>query len=411
MSTKVSAIYNKDKKYIKCYKGSTLEYYTKEDVLNKFKIRCATSTNITIALSVTGDIGFTPSITIQKNAETPVTISAGESTTIYLPSNSILYLYGTNPYLALNSNNYTTLKLSGGTSSYPVCIYGNIGSLIDGTGNMAYCTSNYQFCGLFNGNNSTGSKLQVRYGDLVLPDANGYDGVFQNFLRSADFSQYNNYWVKMSGVGNAAYAGMFYGNSQMTSAPSLPVPEDGVIPNVCYANMFNKCTLLSDISNLQNLFANGVTLGSSSMLQMFYQCTKITSTPTIKINNFAGVSACEGMFYGCTALTTNNITLADDCNTTTSCMKQMFFQCSALTSIPVLTPKVIAESAYLSLVAGAKKINYIKCLATDISAENATYNWVADVASSGKFVRPAASADIWTSGVSGIPSGWTVTNA
>lgn len=411
MSTKVSAIYNKDKKYIKCYKGSTLEYYTKEDALNKFKIRCATSTNITIALSVTGDIGFTPSITIQKNTETPVTISAGESTTIYLSIGNILYLYGTNPYLALDNNNYTTLKLSGGTSSYPVCIYGNIGSLIDGTGNMAYCTSNYQFCNLFNGNSSTGSKLQIRYGNLVLPDANGYTGVFQNFLRSANFTQYNKYWVKMSGVGIGAYQCMFYGNSSLYSAPALPVPEDGVIPELCFANMFNKCSFMNDISEIQTLFANGVTLSGSSMMQMFYQCTQLTSTPTIKINKFTGSSACNAMFYQCTALTTNNITLADDCNTTALCMKQMFFQCAALTSIPVLTPKVIAESAYLSLVAGAKKINYIKCLATDISAENATYNWVAEVASSGTFVRPAASADIWTSGVSGIPSGWSVTSA
>lgn len=53
-----------------------------------------------------------------------------------------------------------------------------------------------------------------------------------------------------------------------------------------------------------------------------------------------------------------------------------------------------------------QKLNYIKCLATDISASNYTNSWVADVSSTGTFVK--ATGVTWPTGASGIPSGWTV---
>ena len=58
---------------------------------------------------------------------------------------------------------------------------------------------------------------------------------------------------------------------------------------------------------------------------------------------------------------------------------------------------------------GCTKLKYIKCLATDISATNCTYNWVNGVASTGTFVK-AAVIESWTTGDSGIPTGWTVLN-
>ena len=35
-------------------------------------------------------------------------------------------------------------------------------------------------------------------------------------------------------------------------------------------------------------------------------------------------------------------------------------------------------------------LNYIKCLATDISATDSTYNWVSGVASSGTYVKDSS---------------------
>ena len=55
-------------------------------------------------------------------------------------------------------------------------------------------------------------------------------------------------------------------------------------------------------------------------------------------------------------------------------------------------------------------LNYIKCLATNISATVCTASWVIGVASSGTFVKnPNMSS--WTTGVNGIPYNWTVQDA
>lgn len=59
---------------------------------------------------------------------------------------------------------------------------------------------------------------------------------------------------------------------------------------------------------------------------------------------------------------------------------------------------------------GCSGLNYIKCLATNISASNCTNNWVDSVASSGTFVKNASMTS-WTTGASGIPTGWTVQDA
>ena len=55
-------------------------------------------------------------------------------------------------------------------------------------------------------------------------------------------------------------------------------------------------------------------------------------------------------------------------------------------------------------------MNYIKCLATEISASNCLSNWVSGVASTGTFVKNA-NMESWTTGISGIPENWDVQGA
>jgi hypothetical protein len=54
-------------------------------------------------------------------------------------------------------------------------------------------------------------------------------------------------------------------------------------------------------------------------------------------------------------------------------------------------------------------LNYIKCLATDISATSCTYDWIGGIAPTGKFVKHP-DMNGWTIGLN-IPEGWTVENA
>ena len=88
----------------------------------------------------------------------------------------------------------------------------------------------------------------------------------------------------------------------------------------------------------------------------------------------------------------------------------MYFYDYALTKASELPATTLATGCYRSMFVYCSKLNYIKCLATDISATDCTSSWVNGVASSGTFVK-ADSMESWSTGTSGIPSGWTVTSA
>ena len=113
------------------------------------------------------------------------------------------------------------------------------------------------------------------------------------------------------------------------------------------------------------------------------------------------------MFQGCTSLTT-----APELPATTLtnwCYSAMFQGCTSLTTAPELPATTLADSCYIYMFQDCSNLNYIKCLATDISASNCTQNWVSGVASTGAFMKhPDISESTWSSGVNGIPAGWSV---
>jgi len=67
----------------------------------------------------------------------------------------------------------------------------------------------------------------------------------------------------------------------------------------------------------------------------------------------------------------------------------------------------LAESCYSYMFYGCTNLNYIKCLARNVSANNCTSRWVENVqTNSGTFVRNENTN--WGYGINGIPSGWNV---
>jgi hypothetical protein len=70
----------------------------------------------------------------------------------------------------------------------------------------------------------------------------------------------------------------------------------------------------------------------------------------------------------------------------------------------------LVSNCYQNMFGGCTNLNSITCLATNISATNCTSNWVSGVAASGTFTK-AANMSSWTTGASGIPTGWTTLNA
>ena len=174
--------------------------------------------------------------------------------------------------------------------------------------------------------------------------------------------------------------------------------------NWTFYKLFYNC---SNIVNVDSNFLPATTLASGCYRYMFYGCTSLTTAPTLPATTLANY--CYGnMFQNCTSLTTAPAlpatTLAD------SCYRYMFSGCTRLTTAPELPATKLYDSCYEHMFDGCTKLNYIKMLATNISAYDCLYNWVRGVSSTGAFVKNAAMTSL-PRGTSGIPSGWRVQNA
>lgn len=84
----------------------------------------------------------------------------------------------------------------------------------------------------------------------------------------------------------------------------------------------------------------------------------------------------------------------------------MFAGCTSLTTAPELHATTLTDFCYAGMFQDCTNLNYIKCLATNISAYRCTINWVSGVQiNSGTFVRDE-NTDWPTNSVSGIPQNW-----
>ena len=142
-----------------------------------------------------------------------------------------------------------------------------------------------------------------------------------------------------------------------------------------FYGLFEGCTGLTDASSL---ILNASVLSERCYSHMFNNCTSLVKAPILRTKTLANYCY-ESMFRGCTSLTTSPELPA---NTLTSgCYDSMFYGCQLLTGIT--------------------------CYANDISASNCTNNWVYGVSGFGTFTKYDYMSD-FTTGNSGIPSGWAV---
>ena len=175
---------------------------------------------------------------------------------------------------------------------------------------------------------------------------------------------------------NYAFLGLFLSNSNLVNAQNLILPAE-TLAEGCYGYMFFECTNLTSAPELP-----ATTLATGCYISMFRDCTSLTSAPELPATTL-----------------------------TEYCYSYMFGGCTSLTTAPsVLPAATLANYCYQSMFNGCTSLKYIKCLATDISATDCLSGWVSGVASTGTFVK-AANMESWTTGNSGIPTGWTVQDA
>ena len=136
---------------------------------------------------------------------------------------------------------------------------------------------------------------------------------------------------------------------------------------------------------------------------MFYNCTSLTQAPALHATTLADW-CCAFMFYGCTSLTQAPELPATEL--AQYCYNQMFLGCTSLTQAPVLPATTLVAYCYQFMFYNCSNLSYVKSLATNITATNAIYQWLNNVAATGTFVKPYGVG--YQTGISGIPSGWTV---
>ena len=221
------------------------------------------------------------------------------------------------------------------------------------------------------------------------------------------------------------YGGMFFGCTSLTTAPELPATT---LASSCYQEMFNGCTSLTAAPKLP-----ATTLATYCYVNMFSGCTSLTTAPELPATTLAD-ECYGGMFWDCTSLTTAPqlpaTTLAESCyanmfagctNLTTApnlpattlaerCYIWMFASCTSLTTAPELPATTLTSGCYNYMFNRCTSLNYIKAMFTTTPSLDYTRNWVSEVASTGTFVKNAAAT--WTTtGIDGIPTGWTVQTA
>lgn len=136
----------------------------------------------------------------------------------------------------------------------------------------------------------------------------------------------------------------------------------------------------------------------------------INSTGYTGVTDLTEQYAFNRLFAGCTGLTTAEYLVLPTTTLPMHVYSSMFEGCTSMTAGPELPAATLTNSCYNEMFSGCNSLSKIRCLATDISAYNCTYNWVSNVASSGTFIK-ASSMTGWGSGNSGIPSGWSTEDA
>ena len=316
---------------------------------------------------VTFDNKASGPVTYRVNGGTEQTIASGATGTITLAAvGDKVQFYGDNESYATSTSDYSNIACS--ADCY---VYGNIMSLVDSDDFASADTlsGNYSFACLFCNN----AKIKNKIGyDLLLPATT---------------------------LADACYWSMFSGCTNLATAPALPATT---LASSCYRAMFYSCTSLVTAPALP-----ATTLANQCYSNMFNGCTSLAAAPALPVTTLAPWCY-YAMFQSCTSLTTAPELPAT--TLTSSCYSSMFSGCTSLTSAPELPAETLTYGCYQYMFNGCTNLNSVTCLATDISADYCTNNWLSGVATTGTFTKTAGMADWTIDSASGIPDGWTVEN-
>ena len=205
-------------------------------------------------------------------------------------------------------------------------------------------------------------------------------------------------------AGASSLAAMFLNCTSLTSIANIPrSPASGTQSSHTHTNMFKGCSSLVSIPSVTINISKG-----NNCQGMFQDCSSLTDASGITFSGAAGYMSLKDMFRGCSSLTVPPSTLPSSFSSHSNC-DGMFRECTSLVNAPELPAATLNNYSYQNMFYGCTSLQNIKCLATTKTATDCLKNWVTNVPTGGTFTKhPSAS---WSTGNSGIPSGWTVVDA
>lgn len=222
-------------------------------------------------------------------------------------------------------------------------------------------------------------------------------GNVMSLLNSTNFATTNTLTEENIG----AFSYLFYGNNNIYNHPSKKILLPATtLSTSCYHSMFSSCTNLTIAPELP-----ATTLTYSCYANMFQSCSNLTAAPALPATTLAGYCYRE-MFKDCFRMTT--ATKLPATTLETSCYEGMFSGCTRLTTAPSLPATTLVNYCYREMFHNCASLNYVRCLATSIDAQDCTDNWLNGVAMYGTFRKATGTNWSGRNSNNGIPSGWTV---
>lgn len=308
-------------------------------------------------------VGSAPAITMQYSYD-GVNWDAWDLTPLPFGGSTKVYVRGVNnAYLGVSSNSYNRITFS--TDAY-VYVSGVVESLLNGENEVL----DYRYRGILR--NLFYHQTSLRSAENLKFEATTVASSIQACLANM-FGECTNllYAPKALPIKILSavyiYSYMFQGCKSLLTAPILPATT---LSEYCYHNMFQGCTSLISVHKLP-----ATILAPNCYRSMFQDCTSLANAPELPATTLAS-----------------------------GCYIYMFKNCSSLVNAPELPANTTAYYSYGGMFQDCTGLKSIRCRAKS-KADNPTNAWLSGASSSGTFYGYSEYG--WSSGASGIPSGWT----
>ena len=242
-----------------------------------------------------------------------------------------------------------------------------------------------------------------------------YDGVNWNAWDFTPLPFGGSTKVYIRGIGNTGFGVDDKNYNKITFSTNSFVYVSGIVEslldgenevltlgkNYILGNLFYKQTALRSAKDLRfeaKSMANNV-VGVYS--RMFDGCTNLLYAPKVLPATTLASNCYRYMFRGCTSLV--NTPELPATTLSSYCYLNMFRNCSSLVNAPELPATTLTKQCYQYMFYGCTSLKTVRCRAK-VTASSAITYWLYGVSPSGTFYGHSEYG--WSSGVSGIPSGW-----